>query len=1128
MNHNIIEILDTFKYSCNIKSDYLDESRVNAFLPNYQLVEYLKNTIADITAQNSTKSILISGAYGTGKSYLISILCAILSNNKLKLQPLFKKIKNYTNTEKMISQNIANSNYLIVFPQDSFKHFKQAITQGIVNSVEDNDLDIKFSYIFDVIVSKIEQWKNEFPYFYELLNDICKDLPKLISNLNSHSDEALGQFISLYPQIMAGDNFSLISENVGLIDNLEQFEINASKLGYQGIIYVFDEFGRYLESNADTIDVKEVQDMAEFCNRTNSKSSLILSTHKGLYQYSGIDSTHDDQVEWEKVSGRFKQIHLNNDADSIADVINTAVQKTNYFDKFIESNKDQFNKYRDSFYELQTTEDLDILNKMFPLNYVSAKILPLLTTKLGQNDRTLYTFLCSDQKGALKDLFNKLKDGYKTINLDKLFDYFSANLDNLDLRSYEYKLYNIVQNHLRSTKVINEKILIKILALFSIIDLNNDLEPSKNVLKLASGLEEDSFIKTLENLINKRILIYRRHTEIYELATDLTYNIDKDVDDYLNKATINDNDLGDMLLKTISSDYIYPYIYNQEHHINRYLHSYYLFDYDLDSFLTNNKLDKDSDYNVIFLIRTDKNINIDLTKLNNTLLINNNKKTLDIKSILRELCAIQTVATYPNYKENQNALLELSRFRFESINKVRSSINNYFDFDNSLYIYPEKKKLNSKNEFQCYLKEYLEKKYPRFIVINYEVINMSKLSVPVKTARNRILDKLFNNHFDKKYFENTGAENSIARIVLYNSGIIDDRNLISVDNSIFEGLYKDLILDVSVGSKELSFIYDKYTTFNGDYGFRKGLFSLLLSVFLKSFEKNIYLTQKNGNITEEIEITPEIINLIEENPYNFDIHYYAFDSSVDSFFQGIRSFLINYTDDDLYKLDPAKATIKALTQFLYARSDLMYSKDGYKYGSKYDINQFIEKVSERTPKQFWFKIMPTFFSEDNLSYVREKVTDRLEELLNEEKNLMDHIKSLVLVSLNDNIKNATINEENVVDALINFNYKNDIINVILKEKLTNNETWLHNFTEYVDGYSFKKWTKETQIDAFEHKLNKLFNSEDKNNSLPSKSINTGLIKVLKSKINSQLVNFGTALSKEEKIEILKQLIKEVK
>lgn len=1128
MDNKIIEILDTFKYSCNVKSDYLDEQRINGFLPNYQLVEYLKNIISDISADNSTKSILLSGAYGTGKSYLISIVCAILSKNNLNLRPLLKKIQKYISTEKLISEAINKSNYIIVFPQDSFNSFKQSITQGIVNTSKENHLDIGFTYIYDVIIDKINQWENEFPYFYNKLKELCTDIPALIDELNNHDAKALNRFINLYPEIMAGDKLSLLSENVSLIDNIQQFEDNVIRLGYSGVLYVFDEFGRYLETNSKSIDVKEVQDVAEYCNRTGSKSALILSTHKGLFQYSGAENNKNDQIEWEKVSGRFKQIHLSNYASNIGDIVNTIVQKTEYFPAYLKENNKAFVKYQDLFYDLQLSEAPEILTQVFPLNYVSSKLLPILTTKLGQNDRTLYTFLCSEQKGALRDLIDSSKKKFETITPDKIYDYFSSNFENLNLRSYDYKVYNISQNHLRSTKLKNEKIIIKVLSLFSMVDTSEGLEPKVETLKISSGLNDDQFQKTIDSLIDKRILIYRRHTKLYELATDLTYNIDKDVDEVINKITFSKDELAKVLLDVVANDYIYPYIYNQKYQINRYLHSYYLFDFDFEAFIDSDVLDRNSDYNIIFLIRTNNNIDVDFNKLDKTLLITNGGMILNIEFLLQELLAIKTVATFPNYKDNKNSQLELDRFKHETINKIRNSISEYFSFNNSIQLYPEKRQVKSSNDFQLILKEHLEKLYYNFKIINYEMINMNKLSTPVKSARNRIINKLLSEQFDEDYFKQTGAENSIARIVLKNTGIIDNKNMVSVQDCAFKELFEELKSDIATQCNSIIDIYNKYTTYQGSYGFKKGVFSLLLAVFIKYYEKNVYISSINGNIIEEIDVTSDLINQIEENPADFEICYYEFDNDVDYYFEGLRSFLISYIDDDLYAHDPSKATIKALVQFLYERSDLMYSTEGRKYPNKRDINHFIEKISERTPKQFWFKVMPEHFDEDNLLYVREHITDMLKELYEEEQNLISYIKSLVFTSLQECVTNLEISEDNIVHSLINYDFKNQVVNDILKDKLTNKDTWLQNLTEHVSGYSYKKWTDKKQISDFNNKLQKLFNKGNSNSTIPERKKNIGLFKVLKSRLNSQLVNFGTALNKEEKIEILKQLIKEMK
>lgn len=1126
MNHKIIEIFDTFKYSCNVKTDYLDESRINAFLPNYELVEHLKGMITDITAKNSTKSILISGAYGTGKSYLISILCSILSQNTLNLKTLMKKIGQVTISEKIISDNISNSNYLIVFPRDNFKSFKQSITQGMLDAIKDNNLDIKLNYIYELIIEKIEQWKIHFPYFYELLEKTVSDIPELKEKLKNHDETALSYFREIYPTIMAGDSLPLISDTVSFTKNLEEFERNITKSGYDGVIYIFDEFGRYLESNLNSVDVKEVQDIAEYCNRTQSKSSLILSTHKGLFQYSDSTSEYDDIVEWEKVSGRFKQIHLHNDVENISNIVNTIVHKTDYYDNFIKDNNRDYEIYQDRFLNLQTTEGPEILDNLYPLNYVTGKLLPLITTKLGQNDRTLYTFLCSDQKMSLKDEYSKLKDGFQTVTPDKLFDYFAENFENLGLRNYEYKIYNTARNHLRTIKINNQSIIVKILALFNIIDTKKDLIPKDNILKLASNLDDQTYQSTIKNLIEKRIIIFRRHTELYELATDLTYNIDKDVDDCINKTNVSKIELKKLLSDIVPIKYIYPQKYNQEHQINRFIRTFYIFDYDMANFSPC----QNSDFNLIYLIRTNLKSRIDYKLPDNTILISNKKKVLDLSPLLKEITAINNVSTYPIYLENKNAKLELDRYKFESINKIRLLIKSYFNYQEQIYALPDNKRLKNESTFQEILTKQLLIKYPKFVDLNYELINLNKLSVPIKTARSRILDRILTLDFDEKYFYKTGAENSIARITLANTKTInfDSLALINLKESNFSSTFSDLKIDITNGKYGFDEIYEKYTTVNGDYGFRKGLFTILLTIFIKYYEKNLFITQKQGIVSEEIEISSEVINNIEDFPENYEIHYYKFDNDVDSFFKSIRSFLINYIDDSLFQHDPAKASIKALTQFLYDRSDLLYSFYGWSYVSKHEVIQFIERVSERTPKQFWFKIMPEFFAESSLLYIKDKIIDRLQEILDAEHSLIENIKSLIITELNKNLKEVNIDDKNLLDILINYKYNNDHINMILQEKLTNKDTWLQSFTEYLVGYSYKKWVNLNQKDRFLDKLQILLGSPKQGKKINVSSQNNGLSKVLKSKIHSQLVNFGTALSKEDKIEILKQLIKEIK
>ena len=78
---------------------------------------------------------------------------------------------------------------------------------------------------------------------------------------------------------------SFVSGVGNLIDNLNQAN-QAILDDYRGIVFVFDEFGRYIEDNSESIKVKTIQDFAEYCDHTNYDNHLILVSHKHLSLYT--------------------------------------------------------------------------------------------------------------------------------------------------------------------------------------------------------------------------------------------------------------------------------------------------------------------------------------------------------------------------------------------------------------------------------------------------------------------------------------------------------------------------------------------------------------------------------------------------------------------------------------------------------------------------------------------------------------------------------------------------------------------------------------------------------------------------------------------------------------------------
>ncbi|MGL6119083.1 MAG: hypothetical protein ACRC0V_01130, partial [Fusobacteriaceae bacterium] len=79
----IVKILNTNNYSINLRSDFKNKEKLNAYYPTFSNMRLLDKVLLSI--ENKTNgSIILSGAYGTGKSYFTALLTSILSSN-LKL-----------------------------------------------------------------------------------------------------------------------------------------------------------------------------------------------------------------------------------------------------------------------------------------------------------------------------------------------------------------------------------------------------------------------------------------------------------------------------------------------------------------------------------------------------------------------------------------------------------------------------------------------------------------------------------------------------------------------------------------------------------------------------------------------------------------------------------------------------------------------------------------------------------------------------------------------------------------------------------------------------------------------------------------------------------------------------------
>ncbi|CAH1001252.1 hypothetical protein LEM8419_02151 [Neolewinella maritima] len=182
-------------------------------------------------------------------------------------------------------------------------------------------------------------------------------------------------------------------------------EYNRQAGRYKRLLIVIDEFGKFLEYAAKHDPEEEtyfLQELAEYANDENADLLLIATLHQNFSAY-GYDLTKQQQNEWSKVQGRFKEITFNEPVEQLlflaSERLDDQERSRPYaFRKLFKAIKESRS------FPLRDYLSEDIAQKLYPLDILSAAILTLALQRYGQNDRSLFSFLESaDHMGLQKE-----------------------------------------------------------------------------------------------------------------------------------------------------------------------------------------------------------------------------------------------------------------------------------------------------------------------------------------------------------------------------------------------------------------------------------------------------------------------------------------------------------------------------------------------------------------------------------------------------------------------------------------------------------------------------------------------------------------------------------------------------
>lgn len=395
----------------------------------------------DISPNDTKRAHILSGQYGTGKSYFLLMLNIVLEMKNSDLtDKLIERFTDYPELQFQLKYIKNKKKYFLVRingENENEKEFKDVIQSQIIEALEEKFDDVaiesvykKYLKIFEDICSsnkrKIDEKLSMKNYDY---NDIC-------ANLSNYKKEGLRQFDKIVTEAIG------YSPNIKL-DKLDKFlkDVNEflSSKGYDELVIIFDEFSAYLSvSMADKRidkDLGQIQNIAQSCaSNSSTKISFIASIHKDLG-----DSSGSKKAEFDKVFGRFSGHKL------------LFEQGQELLKNTIQIDKDVFgiykDKYKDLIEELKNRYKIE-LEDYYPLHPATVTYLEPISKDYSQRTRTTFTFL----KEVIRERFFtqpiEVNNRLNLVTIADLYNYFEDEIEskNKDL----FTAYNRIFNHVRN------------------------------------------------------------------------------------------------------------------------------------------------------------------------------------------------------------------------------------------------------------------------------------------------------------------------------------------------------------------------------------------------------------------------------------------------------------------------------------------------------------------------------------------------------------------------------------------------------------------------------------------------------------------------------------------------------
>lgn len=574
-----------YTYSANIQFDIENDRKLLRFIPNETTTALLKEYFTDITRQSPEHHArILYGSYGTGKSHFLTVLSLLLGKTYTDGFAFNTFIDRLSRFDPALSADICayvdnpdRKPFLVVPIVFDFEDFDRCIYFSLKKTLESLNIPVQFKTFYDQALQLINQWKAT-AESQRRLEEACKStkirLSALEEQLRKYDKRAEKRFQRVFSEMTYG--VSYVYEISNLADAIDQAN-NVISDTYCGLVFIFDEFGRYIEDNIKSIKVKSVQDLAEICDHTDGNNHIILVSHKEISQYTQRYGKNISN-EWKKVEGRYKATPINDKQDQCLSLISSILTKDpelwRVFEERFHADLNRVYSEAIGFHAPQFEEVLGTnpYEGGFPLHPISLFALDKLSKKVAQNERTFFTYLASKEENSLYQFLETHElDEFHFVGIDNIYDYFEPNIKSVQSDS-SYEWYRNLQHALAKNNsgeydYTPETRILKVIAAIGIINDSSALVADKQTILNVIDLPQDEISAALTSLCDKKIIKYSGAYKRYDFFEASIF----DVEELIKEGTrlVQDKAAIDTLNEHFIDFVLYPYQYNREYKISR-------------------------------------------------------------------------------------------------------------------------------------------------------------------------------------------------------------------------------------------------------------------------------------------------------------------------------------------------------------------------------------------------------------------------------------------------------------------------------------------------------------------------------------------------------------------------------